>query len=96
MSHKRRSILELTPTFGAFISDMVGHTRIEEMVSRARTRVAEGQKRIVAQQAGLAALDRKGRRADESKQLLKAMEETQSLQISHLDLLRRELHASNI
>jgi hypothetical protein len=77
---------------------MVGHTRtqLEEMVSRAQARVAEGQRRIVAQQTRVAALDRKGRRADESKQLLKTMEDTQSLQISHLDLLRRELHASNI
>jgi hypothetical protein len=77
---------------------MPGHTRtqLEEMVSRAQTHVADGQKRILAQQARVAALDRKSRRADESKRLLKTMEDTQYLQIRHLDLLRRELHEKDL
>jgi hypothetical protein len=53
--------------------------------------VAAGQERIAAQQARVAALDRKGGRANASKQFLKTMEVTQALQIAHLDLLRREL-----
>jgi hypothetical protein len=93
-SHKRRSILELTPTFRVFTFDMVRHTRTqpEEMAFRAQKLVAEGQERIVAQQARVAALNRKGGSAHESKQFLEIMEVTQSLQIGHLDLLRRELH----
>ena len=73
---------------------MVGHTRtqLEEMVLRAQTFVVEGQERIVAQRARVAALERKGGDVHESKQFLKTMEVTQSLQIRHLDLLRRELH----
>jgi hypothetical protein len=72
---------------------MVGHTRTqqEELVFRAETLVAEGQERIVAQRARVAALDRKGGLAHQSKQFLKNMEVTQSLQISYLDMLRREL-----
>jgi hypothetical protein len=62
------------------------------MVFRAEAFVAEGQERIVAQQARVAALDRNGGRAHESKRLLETMEITQSLQIRHLDTLRRELH----
>jgi len=38
------------------------------MIFRAEKRAAEGQKRIVAQQARVAALDRKSGRIDESKQ----------------------------
>ena len=73
---------------------MVRHTRtqLEGMILRAQTFVAEGQQRVAAQQARVAALDRKGDRAHESKQFLKTMEVTQTLQIAHLDLLRRELH----
>jgi hypothetical protein len=61
------------------------------MVLQALTFVAQGQQRIAAQQARVAALDRRGGRAHESKQFLKTMEVTQALQIAHLDLLRREL-----
>ena len=77
---------------------MVGHTRtqLEEMVFRAETLITEGQKRIVAQRARVAALDRNGGRTHLSKQFLKIMEDTQSLQISHLDMLRRELAAPDI
>jgi hypothetical protein len=74
--------------------DMVAHTRtqLEEMVFRAQTLVAEGQERIVAQQARVAALNQNSGPAHESKQFLETMEVTQSLQISHVNLLRRELH----
>jgi GTP cyclohydrolase III len=74
---------------------MVGHTQtqLEELVFRAQVFVEEGQKRIAAQRVRVAALDRNGGwQAHESKQFLKTMEVTQSLQIAHLDLLRRELH----
>jgi hypothetical protein len=86
--------LELTPTFGFYAFDMVCHTRtqLEEMVLQAQTFVAEGQRRIAAQRARVAALDRRGGRAHESKQFLETMEVTQALQIAHLDLLRRELN----
>ena len=69
--------MELTPTFG--LIRLTCQTTREEMISRTQAGVAEGQKRIVAQQARVAALDRKDRRADEPKQLLKATEDTLSL-----------------
>jgi hypothetical protein len=67
-------------------------TQLEEMILRAQTFVAEGQQRIAAQRARVAALDRRGGRGHESKQFLETMEVTQALQIAHLDLLRRELN----
>jgi hypothetical protein len=48
MSHKRRSTLELTPTFEVFTFDMVRHTRtqLEEMAFRAQKVLAEGKSEL--------------------------------------------------
>jgi len=63
---------------------------IEEMVVRAKNLVAEGEQRLRAQEARVVELERKGRKAPESRKLLKLLRETQALQIRHVSLLEWE------
>src|SRR5262249_16682862 len=55
--------------------------------------VEEGERRLAAQEARVANLDRKGRDLPHSKKLLTIMRETMALQISHLKLLQREVRS---
>jgi hypothetical protein len=55
--------------------------------------VADGERRLAAQEARVADLERSGRDSPESKRLLEIMKETMTLQISHLKLLEREVAA---
>jgi hypothetical protein len=66
------------------------------MLSRAKDYIAEGEARLVAQEARVAELERKGkgregRERRESWKLLRIMRDTQNLQIGHVKLLEREL-----
>jgi hypothetical protein len=78
-------------------SDMVTypvpHTTevLEQLLARAKDLVADGEARLVAQEARLADLARKGGDSPESWKLLKIMRDTQNLQVGHLKLLEREL-----
>ena len=75
---------------------MVGtsaHTElaVRELLPRAKNSVAEGQRRLAAQEARVADLQRKGHDAPQSKKLLTSMRETMALQISHVEILEREV-----
>jgi hypothetical protein len=71
---------------------MPAHSRavLEQMLPAAENRVARGAERIRAQEARVAALERRGL-ADQSKTLLAIMKQTQALQMEHVELLKREL-----
>ncbi|HMA73721.1 MAG TPA: hypothetical protein VKP67_19895 [Xanthobacteraceae bacterium] len=75
---------------------MIRHTRpvLEQLIARAETFVVAGEERLTAQRARIAGLKRAGGRADQSKKLLKIMEEMQVLQIDHLTTLKRELETA--
>jgi hypothetical protein len=66
-------------------------TELNEMLPQAEGFVASGAERILAQQQRVAELERSGRPARESKKLLTLMQETQRLQLGHVELLKREL-----
>jgi hypothetical protein len=68
----------------------------EDLLPRAEKFVAEGEQRVAAQEARVADLERKGRDAPQSKKLLAIMRETMALQISHLELLQRELREEEV
>ena len=61
------------------------------MLTDAETSVAEGERRLEAQRIRVAALEKTGRPAEQSQRLLKIMEQTQSLQLSHIAMLKRDL-----
>jgi hypothetical protein len=64
---------------------------LEQMLPAAESLVARGAERIRAQEERVAAFERYGAVADQSKQLLAIMKQTQELQIHHVILLKREL-----
>jgi hypothetical protein len=66
---------------------------LEQMLPAAENHVARGAERIRAQEARVAAWERKGL-ADQSKTLLDLMKQTQVLQMDHVELLKRELAES--
>lgn len=66
---------------------------IEELLPRAKSFVAEGQRRLAAQEARVAQLQRKGRDTPQSTKLLMNMRETLALQISHVKLLESEVRS---
>lgn len=61
------------------------------MLSAAEASVADGERRIEAQRTRVAALEKAGRAAEQSQRLLKIMEQTQALQLSHIAMLKRDL-----
>jgi hypothetical protein len=65
----------------------------EELLPRAERFVEEGERRLAAQEARVANLERKGRDVPQSKKLLTIMRETMALQISHVSLLQREVRS---
>jgi len=67
---------------------------IKEMLARAKDLVAEGEARLVAQEARVAKLGRNGQEGHESWKLLRIMRDTQNLQAGHVRLLERELGAA--
>jgi hypothetical protein len=73
---------------------MPAHSRavLEQMLPAAQNHVARGAERIRAQEARVAALERKGL-ADQAKKLLAVLKQTQALQMEHVELLKRELAA---
>jgi hypothetical protein len=74
---------------------MSGHTKLilRELLPRAKIFVAEAARRLAAQEARVADFQRKGRDAPQSKKLLAIMQETMALQISHVNMLEREVRA---
>ena len=68
---------------------------LKRLLSRAKDHIAEGEARLVAQEARVAELELKGkangREGRESSKLLKVMRDTQTLQVGHVRLLEREL-----
>jgi hypothetical protein len=68
---------------------------LKRMLAHAKDLVAEGEARLVAQEARVAELECKGKGKDregrESWKLLRIMRDTQNLQIGHVRLLEREL-----
>jgi len=68
---------------------------LKRMLAHAKDLVAEGEARLVAQEARVAELEGKGKGKDregrESWKLLRIMRDTQNLQIGHVRLLEREL-----
>lgn len=62
------------------------------MLSHAEASVADGERRLEAQRIRVAALEKAGRSADQSRRLLKIMEQTQALQLSHIAMLKRDLN----
>jgi len=66
---------------------------LKRMLAHAKDLVAEGEARLVAQEARVAELEWKGkdREGRESWKLLRIMRDTQNLQIGHVRLLEREL-----
>ena len=77
------------------MADTSAHTKliVRELLPRAKGFVAEGERRLAAQEARVADLQRKGRDSPQSKTLLAIMRETMALQISHVRLLEREVRA---
>jgi hypothetical protein len=75
------------------VPHLVPHTPqvLKLLLARAKDLVADGEARLVAQEARLADLGRKGADSRESRKLLKIMRETQNLQVAHLKLLEWEL-----
>src|SRR5215469_11676997 len=73
---------------------MVSRTRtlIEQMLSAAEASVTEGERRLEAQRERVAGLEKAGRAAEQSRRLLKIMEQTQVLQLGHIAMLRRDLN----
>jgi hypothetical protein len=71
------------------------HAMLEQMLSAAENHVAKGAERIRVQEARVAALKHKETRvAEQTKQLLAIMLQTQELHIGHVALLKRELASS--
>ena len=72
---------------------MTSRTRrlVERMLSDAEASVAEGERRLEAQRVRVAALEKAGRPTEQSQRLLKIMEQTQGLQLSHIAMLKRDL-----
>jgi hypothetical protein len=68
---------------------------VRELLPRAKNFVAEGERRLAAQEARVADLQRKGHDAPQSKKLLTIMRETMALQIGHVKLLEREVLADS-
>jgi hypothetical protein len=68
---------------------------LKRLLSRAKDHIAKGQARLVAQEARVVALERKGkangREGGESWKLLRIMRDTQNLQFGHVRLLEREV-----
>jgi hypothetical protein len=62
----------------------------EELLPQAKSFVVEGERRLAAQEARVADLERQGRDAPQSKKLLTIMRETIALQIGHVKMLERE------
>ena len=77
------------------MADTSAHTKliVQELLPRAKNFVAEGERRLAAQEARVADLQRKGRDAPQSKKLLTIMRETMALQIGHVEMLEREVRA---
>lgn len=75
---------------------MPAHSRstLEKLLRDAEGLVARGAERLRAQEARVAALQCKSALADQSKNLLAVMKQTQELQIQHVALLKQELTAS--
>ena len=69
---------------------------IEELLPRAKQFVEDSERRLAAQEARVANLERKGRDLPQSKKLLSIMRETMTLQISHLKLLKREVQLEEV
>ena len=67
---------------------------IKRLLAQAKDFVAEGEARLIAREARVAQLGRKGREDYESSKLLRIMRDTQNLQIGHVKLLERELRAT--
>ena len=72
------------------------HTRamLQQMLPDAQMRVARGAEQLRAQEARVVALKDKGPLAEHSRKLLEIMKQTQALQIHHVELLKRELTAT--
>lgn len=62
------------------------------MLSAAEASVAEGERRLEAQRERVAALEKAGRATEQSRRLLKIMEQTHTLQIGHVAMLKRDLN----
>ncbi|MGB8627781.1 MAG: hypothetical protein WCD69_00095 [Xanthobacteraceae bacterium] len=67
---------------------------IQELLPQARTFVAEGQRRLAAQEAIVDGLEAAGRNKPESKKLLANLRQSMALQIGHMKLLEREIRAA--
>ena len=76
-----------------YISDMAPHSqnRLLQMLDKAKTSVAEGERHLRAQEVLVAEQDRKGRQNAESDKLLRNMREAQSVMVSHVRLLESEI-----
>ncbi|MFY9837001.1 MAG: hypothetical protein WAK55_11115 [Xanthobacteraceae bacterium] len=68
----------------------------EELLPQAKIYVSEAKRRLAAQEARVADLERKGFDAPLSKKLLKTMRETVALQIDHVRLLESEVRAEDL
>jgi hypothetical protein len=64
---------------------------LQQMLSKAKCFVARGAERVQEQKARAVSLKRQGLAAEQSKKLLEIMTQTQELQVSHVELLEREL-----
>lgn len=62
------------------------------MLSAAEAAAAEGERRLEAQRIRVAALEKAGRAAEQSRRLLKIMEQTHALQLGHIAMLKRDLN----
>ena len=76
---------------------MPSHTRamLQQMLPVAERHVATGAERLRAQEARVAALKNKGPLAEDSRKLLEIMKQTQEHQKDHVELLKRELAATD-
>lgn len=72
------------------------HTRamLLQMLPDAERLVARGAERLRAQEARVVALKNKGLLEEHSRKLLQIMKQTQELQVEHVELLKRELAAT--
>jgi hypothetical protein len=77
------------------LADSRSHKRsiVESLLPQAKNLVSEGERRLAAQEARVAELERAGRDAVQSKKLLKIMRETIELQKGYVRLLQREIQS---
>jgi hypothetical protein len=65
-----------------------------EHLALADTHIEEGERRIEQLRKRIAVMERSGRHTPKSRDLLRALQQTQALHIAHRDRLRKEVYST--